>query len=117
MKYVVDIDGTICDKPDGCVDDKNYHNSVPKRDRIALLNNLYDQGNTIVYFTARGMGRHNDDASLATADFGYITELQLKEWGCKYHNLVLGKPSGDYYIDDKAVNSEDFFNSFSKTFW
>jgi len=30
-------------------------------------------------------------------------------WGCKFHELHMGKPSGDYYIDDKGINSNDFF--------
>jgi len=31
-------------------------------------------------------------------------------WGCKYHQLFLGKPSGDFYIDDKGINDTDFFD-------
>ena len=43
--------------------------------------------------------------------FGYsMTEQRLKEWGAKYHDLILGKPAGDMYIDDKAVEANDFFN-------
>lgn len=105
MKYVFDIDGTICDKPK----DSDYDNSVPKRDRIDEINKLYDEGNCIIYLTARGMGRYNNDADLAKARFYDITELQLKLWGCKYHKLILGKPSGDFYIDDKGINANDFF--------
>ena len=33
--------------------------------------------------------------------------MQLDIWGCKYHELVLGKPSADYYIDEKARKSDD----------
>jgi site-specific DNA-adenine methylase len=28
-----------------------------------------------------------------------------------YHELFLGKPSGDYYIDDKGINSDEFFKN------
>jgi len=108
MKYVIDIDGTICDKP---VDrsDGDYETSIPKPDRISKINKLYDEGHQIIYLTARGMGRYHDDANLAKARFQQITELQLKLWGCKYHKLMLGKPSGDFYIDDKGTNANDFF--------
>ena len=106
MKYVIDIDGTICDKVEGTT----YASSKPKRDRINVINQLYDEGHYIVYLTARGMGRHNNNAKLAEADMRYITELQLKEWGCKYHELHMGKPAGDVYIDDKGINDNDFFN-------
>ena len=44
-------------------------------------------------------------------DFYDFTAAQLKHWGAKHHQLFLGKPSGDYYIDDKGVNDEDFFNT------
>ena len=104
--YCVDIDETICKKSGG----SDYEASVPIVDRIHQINKLYDEGHIIKYFTARGMGRYNDDAQLARARFYDITELQLKVWGCKYHYLILGKPSADYYIDDKAIRDNDFFN-------
>ena len=105
MKYVIDIDGTIC----SLVSDGKYENASPIHSRIEKINKLYDEGHQIIYLTARGMGRYNNDTALAKARFYYLTELQLKSWGCKYHELLLGKPSGDYYIDDKGVNSNEFF--------
>ena len=110
MKYVVDIDGTICDKPE-CREDCDYDTSIPKPDRIAKINKLYDEGHQIIYLTARGMGRFNNIADLATKEFYEFTEIQLSLWGCKYHQLFLGKPSGDFYIDDKGVHSDDFFKT------
>jgi phosphatidate phosphatase PAH1 len=108
MKYIVDIDGTICDKPTDR-SDGDYESSIPKLDRIAKINKLYDEGHHITYFTARGMGRYCDNADLAKARFYDITELQLRLWGCKYHKLILGKPSADFYIDDKGINANEFF--------
>jgi phosphatidate phosphatase PAH1 len=101
----VDIDGTICTS----VTNGEYSSALPLCDRIEKINNLYDEGNYIVYLTARGMGRYSNNAALAKAKFYEITELQLKLWGCKYHELFLGKPSADYYIDDKGVNTNEFF--------
>ena len=106
MKYIIDIDGTICTQKNS-----DYETSSPLTDRINKINKLYDEGHIIIYFTARGMGRYFDDDTLADARFREITELQLKLWGCKYHKLVLGKPSGDYYIDDKGINSDEFFGN------
>jgi phosphatidate phosphatase PAH1 len=105
MKYVVDIDGTICTS----ITDGNYVNALPIYDRIYKINKLYDEGNYIVYLTARGMARYNNNADLAKEKFYDITKLQLRLWGCKYHELFLGKPSGDFYIDDKGINSDEFF--------
>lgn len=104
--YVIDIDDTICKRLNG----SDYEASIPIMNRISQINKLYDDGNIIKYFTARGMGRYNDDVRLAKSKFYDITEIQLKAWGCKYHKLILGKPSADYYIDDKAIKDYDFFN-------
>lgn len=109
MIYVIDIDGTICDK-DECREDGNYERSIPKLDRIAKINQLYDDGHTIKYLTARGMGRHKDSRVLAHRDLYDQTYNQLKSWGCKFHYLIMGKPAGDIYIDDKGMNDNDFFD-------
>lgn len=106
--YVVDIDGTICTNGD-CSSCK-YEGSVPIPERIQKINSLYDEGHTIKYFTARGMGRYNDDAEKAKNKFYNLTKMQLDIWGCKYHQLILGKPSADIYIDDKSITDYDFFN-------
>ena len=29
-------------------------------------------------------------------------QKQLKKWKLKYHNLIMGKPSYDLFVDDKA---------------
>jgi ribonucleotide monophosphatase NagD (HAD superfamily) len=104
MKYVIDIDGTICEGAYG-----KYENAIPNMKAIKKINDLYDEGHTIVYLTARGMGRTNDVAELAENLFRSLTEQQLKEWGCKYHKLTMGKPSADIYVDDRGINSGDFF--------
>jgi hypothetical protein len=102
--FVIDIDGTICNN------DGNYESSIPKLERIEKINTLYDEGHTIKYFTARGMGRYKDNEKLAYQEFYSLTHTQLKSWGCKFHQLILGKPSGDIYIDDKGINANEFFN-------
>lgn len=107
MKYVFDIDGTICYKND----DQDYEQSMPYEHRIEFINRLYDDGNEIVFFTARGMGRHNNNAALAIQEFYSLTENQLNSWGVKYHQLILGKPSGDLYVDDKGISDGHFFTN------
>ena len=105
--YVIDIDGTICENK--ASDNACYLDSKPKLDRIEKVNELFDEGNEIIYLTARGMGRYKNNPQSAIQSFYSLTESQLKKWGCKYHYLFLGKPSGDVYIDDKGINDEDFF--------
>ena len=96
LTYVVDIDGTICNTERG-----NYFSSKPIQERIDKINKLYDEGHKIIYYTARGYK--------SGVNWRELTEKQLKEWGCKYNKLVMGKPYGDAYIDDHNILLEDFF--------
>ena len=100
MIIYVDMDETICFYEG----ERHYPDAVPNLSRIAKINELYDEGNTITYYTARG--------SQSGIDWTEVTENQLKSWGCKYHNLSVGrKPHYDLLICDKAVNSDVFFNN------
>lgn len=91
--YVFDIDGTICTNTNG-----DYQNARPYIERINFINKLHDEGNIIKYFTARG--------STTGVDWRKLTEIQLKEWNAHYHELILGKPYGDLFIDDKGYNCD-----------
>ena len=110
MRYCVDIDGTICSPTVG----RDYHKAEPWQDRIKVLNKLYDEGNYIIYFTARAMGRFADlphsVASVKAKEVLFeLTKQQIEEWGVKYNELIMGKPHADFFIDDKGVKDEDFF--------
>ena len=108
MIYVFDIDGTICTKL--CENKgQDYRDALPSKNRIKQINSLYDAGHTIILLTARGMGRSNNNQTEAHAMFFDLTRAQLKKWGIKYHELFLGKPAADFYIDDKGINDGDFF--------
>lgn len=48
MKYCFDVDGTICNNTDGM-----YAKAEPFIHRINEINKLYDEGHTVIYFTAR----------------------------------------------------------------
>jgi len=98
MIIYVDIDETICTK----TEDLNYANAKPIPERINKINNLFNEGNTIIYWTARG--------TVSGIDWREVTEKQFNEWGVKYHNLMFGKPAYDLFIDDKNINSERFFD-------
>lgn len=104
--YVFDIDGTVCTS----VNDGDYLKANPYVNRIKKINELYEQGANIIFHTARGMGRHNNNAVKAQKEFYDLTVKQLDMWGIKYNRLFMGKPSGDIYVDDKGEKDEDFFN-------
>lgn len=103
-KYVFDLDGTICTNTDG-----KYNFAEPFEERIKYINYLYELGNEIIIYTARGMGSTNNNQIMAINKYFILTQEQLKKWNVKYHYLILGKPSGDYYIDDKGINDNEFF--------
>jgi hypothetical protein len=98
MIIFVDIDETICKTPEN----RDYSKSVPIQKNIDKINKLYDAGDTIVYWTARGSG--------SGKNWHDLTGQQLKEWGAKHHDYKVGKPMYDLFICDKAINSEKFFN-------
>lgn len=97
MIYYVDIDETICKYPAA----RKYELAEPIHENILKINQLYENGDTVVYWTARG--------STTGIDWTELTYKQLKDWGVKYHELKLGKPHYDVFICDKAINSEIYF--------
>ena len=94
--YFVDIDGTICNNTYG-----EYERALPLVQNIEKVNSLYDKGNKIVYWTARGAN--------SGIDWTKLTTDQLEERGAKYTELQMVKPHYDLFICDKAINSDLFF--------
>lgn len=105
LKIVVDLDGTLCTDVDG-----NYERALPNSQHIEIVNRLFYEGHYIHIFTARGMASFRGNAFLAKLRWRRFTLRQLRSWGVRYHRVSLGKPSGDYYVDDKAFHSTKFFN-------
>ena len=100
-QFVFDIDGVIALKRE----DLDYGQALPNERMIAIVNRLYDMGNRIVLFTARGY--------VTGIDWRPVTEKQMKDWGVKYHELKMGKPNADYYIDDKFLDMNFLYDEFS----
>jgi len=101
--YVFDLDNTLCDTKRNADDTAwGYLDSKPHLDRIERVNELFQQGHTIIIETARG--------SFSKVNWYIQTHEQLTSWGLKFHQLRTGvKFAADYFIDDKAINSEEFF--------
>ncbi|WP_299682897.1 phosphoheptose isomerase [uncultured Dokdonia sp.] len=101
--YLIDIDGTICD---------DIPNEEPERmltaqvypDALKTLNNWYDQGHIICFFTSR------------TEEHRGYTETWLKQHGFKYHSLLMGKPRGGNYhwIDNHLVKATRYKGKFTE---
>jgi capsule biosynthesis phosphatase len=93
-----DIDGVIC-KTEG----NNYKKSKPIKSSIKVINSLKKKF-YIILFTARFMGRSNQNIGKAKKLAEDLTIKQLKKWGVNYDKIFFGKPSYDYIVDDKAYN-------------
>ncbi len=91
--YCFDIDLTICE-----TSGTKYEEAKPIISRISQINKLKEDGNRIIFYTARGF--------VSRIDYYELTYNQLHSWGVKFDELYLGKPDADYYIDDK--NSDIF---------
>lgn len=96
LTFCVDIDGTLCTP----IKNQEYYKAEPYDGMIDRVNKLYDDGHIIKLFTARGMG--------SGKNFEDITKKQMKKWGVKHHSLQFGKPSADFYLDDKSLGLEEF---------
>lgn len=90
MQIIIDLDGTIC------TEEKMFSRSLAKPipNAIQSINKLYEQGNIIIIYTARNWIEYE------------MTEHWLKSNEVKYHQLVMGKPQGDVWIDDRAIRFE-----------
>lgn len=99
-QFVFDIDGVIALKRE----DLDYGQALPNEKMITIVNQLYDMGNRIVLFTARGY--------VTGIDWKSVTEKQMKDWGVKYHELKMGKPNADFYIDDKFLDMNFLYKEF-----
>lgn len=101
MIIYVDIDETICTNEDEVVSvSRNYQNALPIKINIEKVNQLYDEGHTIIYWTARG--------TVTGIDWKELTKEQLARWGVKYHDLKFGKPHYDLIICDKSLNPKEW---------
>jgi predicted AAA+ superfamily ATPase len=93
--YLIDIDGTICNTKNS-----EYLKSEPIFENIVKFNKLFEQGHEVHYWTARGInsGKKHD----------ILTYEQLNRWGVQYSSINIGKPHYDHWIDDKAINPDEF---------
>lgn len=101
--YLIDIDGTITE------DIPNEHpermaTCEPFPDALEVLNNWYEQGHQIYFFTSR------------TEAHKEVTENWLDQHGFKYHGVVYGKPRGGNYhwIDNHIVRATKFKGKFTE---
>jgi len=99
-RIVFDLDGTICRHKKL---DQSYSTVLPIDGMPELLKELADLGHYIIIHTARNMRTYNGNLS----DIKKYQEPVILDWLKKhnitYHELVIGKPWADIYIDDRGL--------------
>jgi glycerol-3-phosphate cytidylyltransferase len=96
MIYCFDIDGVICTTDSS----HNYNSAQPVLDVVEDIKRLHKEQHTIILYTARG--------SSSGINWETLTKEQLSNWGVPHHKLLLGKPSYDLFIDDKAIGINEY---------
>jgi hypothetical protein len=92
LKIVVDLDGTILEEKSR----EGSSTALPLPGAIDAVNKLYEMGHVITIYTARPVSDQE------------VTLRQLEKYDMKYHYLILGKPVGDIFIDDRSFNVKDW---------
>lgn len=99
------MDGTLC-----MGEDPDYIGCTPVLPVISKVNRLFDAGWRITIFTARGMSRYEGWVDLCHSEFYDLTSRWLRLNNVKHHELIMGKPSATYYLDDKGLNIIEFLD-------
>ena len=80
--FCFDLDNVIC-----TTKGRDYVRSKPKKNIVKLINKLYENDHYIKIFTARYMGRNNENIK-KTYKVGFKkTFTQLNKWNLKFHKL------------------------------
>jgi len=92
LQIIIDLDGTIC------TEEKTFSRSMakPLPGAIDVINDLYNKGNIIIIYSARTWQEFE------------MTSHWLHQNKIQYHQLILGKPIGDIWIDDRALNFKNW---------
>lgn len=93
--FIFDMDGVICEE---C---PTFERSMAKPiiNTIEIMKELYLRGNAIIIFTARSWSEYN------------MTWHWLDRHGVFFNQLICGKPVGDYWIDDRALEFSTWQNT------
>jgi len=100
-----DLDDVLCSRSSEKGDIEKYSSCLPNKKMIKILNECYANGYKIVIYTARGMTVFKGNVNEIYSNLFELTSSQLRKWGIKYHQLIMGKVHFDLFIDDKAINS------------
>ncbi len=92
LKIVIDLDGTICSE------EKQFSRSLarPIEGAVESLKKLKSSGYHVIIYTARSWAEYE------------MTKDWLDKYKVPYDQLILGKPQGDFWVDDRAISFKDW---------
>ena len=98
MQIIIDLDRTIC------TEERQFSRALaaPLQGAVESVNALFEEGHTIILYSARTWAEWE------------VTNHWLRENGLKFHQLFLGKPTGDVWIDDRAIRHVDWNQTLEK---
>ena len=105
--FIIDIDGTICENIRNEEGVSRMARAKPYVGSIKRINQLYDEGHYVCFFTAR------------TDEHRQVTEEWLKKHFVKYHQVIYNKPrkmgkfDEYHFVDDTSVRATTFRGKFS----
>jgi capsule biosynthesis phosphatase len=102
---VIDLDGTLCEQTAG---GDAYWDAKPKQEVIDKVNQLFDEGWHITIYTARGMRTCKNDVERVNSLYRKKTIDWLIKNGVWFSDLIMGKPAGDIYVDDRGMRPDEF---------
>jgi len=98
------VDDTISSSTDHV-----WENADPISNTIDKINKLYEAGWIIILSTARGQLSCDGDCEAAEDKYRVKMEKWLADHGVKYHFLSFEKYLAAFYIDDKAMTPDEFY--------
>lgn len=105
MRIVFDLDGVICTLRQPS---ESYADVQPVSGAAETLHRLRVAGHTVIIYTARNMETCKGNVGQAIKNIGMLTLIWLEKYQIEYDEIYFGKPSGDVYIDDRAIRFKDW---------
>jgi capsule biosynthesis phosphatase len=104
MRICFDLDGTLCTirKEAECYSEVKVREEIKR-----FLLQRKAEGHYIIIYTARGMNTFDGNVGKINAKLVPLTLKWLENNKIPYDEIYFGKPSADWYIDDKAINVDN----------
>lgn len=108
LKFVFDIDGTICPLKKK---EERYEDLVPFKEMVDKIREYKSEGAIISLLTSRNVNSYQGNIGLINANTAKVLLAWLDKWEIPYDEIVYGKPwpgHEGFYVDDRTVRPDEF---------